>query len=253
MQKRFGKLVSASLVAAVAVMVGSSAYANELSGRASLANGKKIFEQGKNEVPACNSCHGPEGAGDDNMGTPRIGGQIFQFLVKQLEDFATDKRQDTTMFVMNTNAKGLSPQDRADVAAFLSQMGGKPTPSNLVELKANGTAVGQPHLGKSLVLFGAPEKGIPACKSCHDYNGRGAEPMYPKIGEQRYVYLVNQLKKWRDGSRANDPKGQMRAVAQKLSDDDINNAAAYLTSASPYSLGNKGLPARHLATKFDNN
>ena len=58
------------------------------------------------------------------------------------------------------------------------------------------------------------------------------------IGRQRYVYIVNQLKHWRDNSRANDPLGQMRAIAHKLSDEDIENAAAYLTGANPLTPGN---------------
>ncbi len=209
-------------------------------GDGDLANGKKIFTEGKGSVPACNSCHGPEGLGDDNMGTPRISGQFYNFLLKQLEDFATDKRTDTTMFVMNTNAKGLSEQDRKDVATYLASLRkhGDTKVSNLEELKAAGQVVGLPHKGKSLVEWGGNEKGITACKSCHGYNGMGAPPVFPMIGQQRYVYLVNQLKKWRDGSRANDPKGAMRAVAQKMSDDDINNAAAYLAITSFYSSGN---------------
>lgn len=255
MQYSFFKLVSVSLMATA--MAGfSTAYAADPAGplpsRANLANGKKIFEEGKNDVPACNSCHGAQGMGDDNMGTPRLAGQIFQFLVKQLEDFATDKRQDTTMFVMNANAKGLNAQDRVDVSAYASTIESKPQIiSNLKELKAAGTPVGETHLGKAIVNFGVPEKGVPACKSCHDFNGRGVDPVYPSIGQQRYTYLVNQLKKWRDGSRANDPLGQMRAVAKNMSDEDIYNAASYLTEASPYSMGNSRLPERHVGLPFD--
>jgi cytochrome c553 len=51
------------------------------------------------------------------------------------------------------------------------------------------------------------------------------------IGQQKYTYLVNQLHNWRDASRANDPQGMMRAVAKNLSDEDINNVAAYLSQA----------------------
>lgn len=228
-----------------AVLLGASASAYAVN--VNLANGEKIFKQGKGDVPACNSCHGADGMGDDNMGTPRLAGQIYQFVVKQLEDFANEKRQDTTMFVMNANAKGLSNQDRRDVAAYVNSLPSrKDQLSKLSELKANGQVVGETHLGKAMVLYGMPEKGVPACKSCHDYNGRGVEPLYPRIGEQKYVYLVNQLKKWRDGSRANDPLGQMQAVAKKLSDQDIANAAAYLATASPYSPGNRRLPEEHL-------
>jgi cytochrome c553 len=50
------------------------------------------------------------------------------------------------------------------------------------------------------------------------------------------------MKKWRDGSRANDPMGQMRAVAKNLTDEDIHNAATYLTSAPRTTMGNARVP-----------
>ncbi len=231
---------AAVLMMAIVPSVVMASAAAWPKGDGDLNNGKKIFTEGKGTVPACNSCHGPEGLGDDNMGTPRIAGQFYTFLRKQLEDFATDKRTDTTMFIMNANAKGLTEQDRKDVATYLASLRkhGDTKTSNLEELKTAGIAVGLPHKGKSLVFWGGNDKGIPACYSCHGFNGMGAPPVFPMIGQQRYVYLVNQLKKWRDGSRANDPKGAMRAVAKKMSDEDINNAAAYLTTTSFYSGGN---------------
>ncbi len=219
------------LMSAMAFVAGALAPTTAMSvsmyskGDGNVGNGKTIFEQGKGDVPACNSCHGVDGTGDDNMGTPRLSGQGFTFLLKQLEDYASDKREDTTMFIMNANAKGLSPQDRRDVATYLSNKQVDFKGSDLKELAANGVAVGKTNFGKSLVEIGSP--GLSACKSCHGYAGRGAPPVYPVILNQRYTYLVSQLKKWRDGSRANDPMGQMRAIARKMSDDDINNAAAF--------------------------
>jgi len=53
---------------------------------------------------------------------------------------------------------------------------------------------------------------------------------------------VNQLKHWRDGSRANDPLGQMRAVAKALSDQDILDAATFLSHASKSTVGDSFLP-----------
>ena len=218
-----------------------------------LANGEKIFKDGKGDVPACQSCHGPEGMGDDNLGTPRLAGQEMVFLIKQLEDFAHDRRTDQTMFVMNTNAKGLSPEDRADVAAYVSQKLHivKKELSSLKNLTDIGQTVGSTYLGKSIVLYGIPEKDVPACQSCHQYNGRGAEPIYPQIGQQKYVYLTNQLKHWRDGSRANDPMAQMQHVAQKLSDEDIANVASYLITAPFTTPGNSFTPEQHLPMAFD--
>ncbi len=208
-------------------------------------SGKKIFNEGKGEAPPCMSCHGEKGLGDDNMGTPRLAGQGFVYLRKQLYEFATDRRTDTTMGVMNGIAKALSEQDKHDIAAYESSIhgGALAAASNLDEIKTAGAVpVGEKHLGKGIVMHGIPEQGVTACVSCHQYNGRGAWPVYPTIGGQRYVYLVNQLKKWRDGSRANDTLAQMRAVAGKLTDADIYNVSAYLTSAPPISGGNSREP-----------
>ena len=248
MRRLITAVSAAAFIVSVVVPTIASASPMYPKGKGNIANGKSIFENGKGSVPACSSCHGADGNGDDNMGTPRIAGQFAVFLVKQLEDFATDKRKDTTMFVMNDNAKGLSAQDRKDVSTYLESIepgklgkmrfGG----SDLKELAANGTVVGASHKGKSLVEWGEGSPGdarsLSACRSCHGYNGRGAPPIYPRIGGQRYVYLVNQLKKWRDGTRTNDPMGQMQAIAKQMTDDEINNAAAYLTNASDYSDGN---------------
>lgn len=260
-----------SVVAAVITVFSATAFASadfvpKTTGN--VENGKKIFLEGKQlvshpdqgkepvtaqaaeaqagiEVPACITCHGEKGLGEDTMGTPRLAGQGFTFLVKQLNDFASDKRMDTTMGVMNMNAKGLSEQERRDVAAYLSSLNANelsPQGSDLGAVKGLGVAVGQTHLGKSIAQYGAPDRGIPACHSCHGYNGRGAFPVYPMLSGQKYVYLVNQLKKWRDGSRANDPMGQMQAVARKMTDDDINNVAAFLTNADRTTMGSARQP-----------
>ncbi len=249
-----------------APVFASADFVPKVAGNAE--NGKKIFLEGKQivphpnqgtetvagqvgeaqagiEVPACITCHGEKGMGEDAMGTPRLAGQGYNFILKQLNDFAADKRTDTTMGVMNMNAKGLSLQDRQDVATFLSSLNAgelAPEGSDLEAVKALGVPVGQTHLGKSIAMYGAPDRGIPACHSCHGFNGRGAFPIYPALSGQKYVYLVNQLKKWREESRANDMMGQMRAVAKKMTDDDIHNVAAYLTNANRTTIGNFRTP-----------
>ncbi len=210
-----------------------------------LANGKKIFTDGKGDVPACTSCHGAEGLGEDSLGTPRLAGQGFVFLVKQLEDFAKDKRMDTTMYIMNNNAKGLSEQDRRDVSAYVASIVQPIVGSDMNAVKELATTpVGVRYIGKGLAQYGAPERGIPACHSCHGFNGRGAFPVYPRLAGQKYVYMVNQLKKWRDGSRANDPMAQMQKVAKNLSDEDIYNVATFLTSAPETTIGNGRVPVQ---------
>lgn len=91
----------------------------------SLANAKAIFERGKLNVPACVACHGINGEGDVNMGTPRLAGKDVQFIYKQLNDFASGVRQDKRMLVMNDFAKVLSDQDRRDLAVYANSLGKK--------------------------------------------------------------------------------------------------------------------------------
>jgi len=224
---------------AVAMLAFSGAsFAEEGAVTANVTNGKNIFENGKTDtgVPACATCHGDKAMGIDAMGTPRLANIGYVYIVKQLTNFAEDKRKDLTLDQMNGIAKGLSVQDRRDLAAYENSFPRDPELSDLKDLKANGTVVGEPYKGQILVRYGVEGKSS-ACQSCHGFNGRGSDPVYPKIGQQKYVYLINQLTHWRDGSRANDPMGQMQAIARTLSDEDIHNAAAFLSQAADSTIG----------------
>ena len=94
-------------VVVASLFVASTAFASGPN-MGNIENGKNIFNNGKGDVPACTSCHGEDAMGSDAMGTPRLAGQGYPFLVKQLEDFATDKRMDTTMFIMNITGKRIN-------------------------------------------------------------------------------------------------------------------------------------------------
>jgi cytochrome c553 len=69
------------------------------------------------------------------------------------------------------------------------------------------------------------------CASCHGADGRSTViPQYPKIGGQSAPYVVNALKAYRDGRRQGTYAAMMAASAKALSDDDIENLAAYIES-----------------------
>jgi cytochrome c553 len=205
-----------------------------------IANGQTIYNEGKGEAAACMGCHGEKALGNDAMGSPRLANLGYAYVQKQLNDFAADRRTPSGVgAAMNGFAKALSERDRSDVATYLNTLEMASEPSDLKALAADGQKVGQPELGKVIVTDGIQGR-IPACQACHGFNGR--DPRFPKINQQRYVYLVNQLNSWRDGSRANDPvveqQGIMRRIAEKLTDDDIINIAAFLsTSASTSPAG----------------
>jgi cytochrome c553 len=235
------KLSNLALVCwgAIAMLAFSgTSFAEEGAVSANVTNGKNIFENGKGDsVPACVTCHGDKAMGNDAMGSPRLANIGYVFIVKQLTNYAEDKRKDLTMDQMNGIAKGLSVQDRRDLAAYENSFPREPELSDLKQLKADGTVIGEAYKGQILVRYGMEGK-VSACQSCHGFNGRGSDPVYPKIGQQKYVYLVNQLTHWRDGSRANDPMGQMQKVARNLSDEDIHNAATFLSQAADSTAGN---------------
>ena len=86
-----------------------------------IAAGKAIFAAGIPDqgVPACASCHGPEGMG--NAAFPRIAGQHAAYLGKQLNVFHhTDERPAGA--VMKAVAHQLSEKNIADVSAYLQAM-----------------------------------------------------------------------------------------------------------------------------------
>lgn len=66
-----------------------------------------------------------------------------------------------------------------------------------------------------------------ACAACHGLNGIGTQPLYPNLAGQKEAYLVQTLKGFKSGERAN---AIMKAMAAPLSDADIDNLAAYYSS-----------------------
>ncbi|OYV80489.1 MAG: hypothetical protein B7Z60_03120 [Ferrovum sp. 37-45-19] len=195
------------------------------------ANGKQIFMNGKGPVVACMTCHGPTGWGTEAMGAPRLANLGYPYIVKQLTDLAEGRRvPQGAGAVMPYFASQLTPQERKDIAAYVNTLNTTPELSDLKDIQSSGQPVGVRYKGEILVKYGVSGK-VSACVSCHGYNGRGAPPVFPVIGQQKFTYLVNQLHNWRDKSRNNDPYQMMEVIASKLTDQDILDAATYLATA----------------------
>lgn len=65
------------------------------------------------------------------------------------------------------------------------------------------------------------------CVGCHGAAGISNNPLWPNLAGQKDAYLVKQLKAFRDGTRQ-DP--MMSPMAKPLSDEDIDNLAAYYSN-----------------------
>lgn len=73
---------------------------------------------GKSKAQSCAVCHGPMGLAN-NPGAPHLAGQPAVYLVEQLQDFKSGKRQNPVMSVI---AKPLSQADILDLAAWYSSL-----------------------------------------------------------------------------------------------------------------------------------
>ena len=65
------------------------------------------------------------------------------------------------------------------------------------------------------------------CAACHGANGISNNPLWPNLRGQKDQYIIKQLKAFKAGTRK-DPL--MTPQAAQLSDQDIENVAAYFSS-----------------------
>jgi len=94
-------------------------------------------------------------------------------------------------------------------------------------LMFSGTALAAPDIAAGKTMAGR-------CFGCHGPEGNSQNSNFPSLAGQKSAYLVNQLRAFRDGTREN---GMMQNMAANLSDQDINNLAAYFGSLKYKSVG----------------
>jgi cytochrome c553 len=93
--------------------------------RGSLAEGKRIFDEGLPEanVPACSACHGAEGKGQNEI--PRLAGQLYAYTVGQLTGWKKERGQGSavdTSAIMAPTAHNLTRSQVEAVAAYVSYL-----------------------------------------------------------------------------------------------------------------------------------
>jgi cytochrome c553 len=65
------------------------------------------------------------------------------------------------------------------------------------------------------------------CQACHGLDGLSKVPDAPNIAGQTEPYIVAQLQAYKSGARKNDA---MSVVAPSLSDNDVEDLAAYFSA-----------------------
>jgi cytochrome c553 len=95
--------------------------------------GEALYKYGDpaRAIPACIACHGPVGRGNLASGYPALRAQYAEYVIKQLQDFASgaryagaaaNKPQSRNGEMMATIAKLLSPVDMRNVASYVQGM-----------------------------------------------------------------------------------------------------------------------------------
>jgi cytochrome c553 len=161
----------------------------------------------------CAACHGADG----NSGTPvnpKLAQQHPEYLVKQLQEFKSGKRNNA---VMKGFASALSDEDMRNIAYWAASKKAKTGFAKDKELVA---------LGEKIYRGGISDRQIPACASCHSPTGAGIPAQYPRLSGQHADYTVAQLNTFRDGSRKNSL--QMTQVSAKLNDREIKAVSDYI-------------------------
>lgn len=176
-------------------------------GKPDLAKGEASFSG------VCAACHGADGnsAAPEN---PKLAGQHPQYLIKQLQEFKSGKRNNA---IMKGFASILSDDDMVNISYWLAS---KPAKPGFAKDKALVS------LGEKIYRGGIAERKIAACAGCHSPNGAGIPVQYPRMSGQHADYSQTQLTAFRDGIRLNN--AQMTGVAARLNDREIRAVSDYM-------------------------
>lgn len=67
------------------------------------------------------------------------------------------------------------------------------------------------------------------CRTCHGPTAKGMA-VFPKLAGNSADFIVNRLKQYRAGETIGPNTPLMAPMAKKLTDEDISNVAAYITT-----------------------
>lgn len=177
------------------------------------ARARTVFE-------TCAACHGAQGQGNRDLGSPNIAGLPSWYIQNQLRKFqighrgyASDDSAGQRMAAVSLTLT--RPGDLSVVADYVERL-----PATVPPVTVEGDA-------------GAGRVAYQACISCHERDGSGRHdknaPPLPGLADW---YFISSLRKFREGCRgtdANDQSGTtMRPVTIPLSDADMDDLAAYV-------------------------
>ncbi|MBY0613375.1 MAG: c-type cytochrome [Beijerinckiaceae bacterium] len=189
----------------------------EAHARLDPAAAKEIFET------RCAKCHVNFGRGDAEGSYPNLTIQASSYVAQTLYSFRTRRRTNEKMLQV---VDGLTLDELTNIASYVGGLPPEPSLGKPDEAAAARGAV--------LAEHGAPERGVPACLSCHGAAGVGALPLAARLQGQSAIYLRNRLDTFaqapgRDGESLNP----MPLIASRLTETERAELAAYFASLKP--------------------
>jgi len=213
------KLLAHFLVAATLVGAAFTTAAEEAKPAAPVAKAeaakpaKPDLAKGEASFAMCAACHAADG-NSAIPANPKLAQQHPQYLLKQLQEFKSGKRENAIMTGM---AAALSDEDMKNVAFWLASKKAAAGAAKDKDLVA---------LGERIFRGGIADRQVAACAGCHSPNGAGIPAQYPRLSGQHADYSAAQLTAFRDGVRKNS--AQMSQIASKMNDREIKAVADYI-------------------------
>jgi cytochrome c553 len=171
---------------------------------------------GKAASGSCSGCHGEDGV-SGSPATPSLAGQDAQYVAVALLAYKDGSRVNDTMKGL---AASLDDKGMKNLAAFFAAQ----------EPKA-------PSVRKPL----STAEWVERCNRCHGVNGNSTDPRFPMLASQRVEYLQKALIDYKAQTRKSV---EMHAMSGGLSEDDIDNLAAFYAHEKARAVLFVPLPAK---------
>ncbi len=162
----------------------------------------------------CFVCHGAEGESSSEV-FPRLAGQHWEYIAKQLENFKSGKRKSTAMADMVAK---LTPGEMVALGKYFEKQNAPAEPPKDVALAA---------VGRYIFHNGNKYSGVAACVSCHGEGALGTTSL-PRLAGQYAPYTETQLKQFNTRERTND-NAIMHAIVSKMTPLEMAAVAEYLS------------------------
>ncbi|MDO8988544.1 MAG: c-type cytochrome [Sideroxyarcus sp.] len=166
--------------------------------------------------PVCTACHNEDG-NSVVPDYPKIAGLDVAYFTKQIADFKKFKRVSE---IMGPIATQIADSEIELLAAYYSK-----------QKRISGVVTDQNLAAKGLMIYaeGIVDNAVPACGGCHGEKGEGANN-FPRLAGQHASYTNTQLLNFKNQVRNNDARKVMRAIAMRMTEQDMQAVSEYITS-----------------------